>query len=82
MPDVFTVFLNEDDDDDDAHRPDPPTPTFPLETNIRDRWASVSNKTRGDLLTARKRECRARHRKDFRWNTSGAPTSFLISLLL
>ena len=39
MPDVFTVFLNEDDDDDDAHRPDPPppTPTFPLETNIRDR---------------------------------------------
>ena len=21
MPDVFTVFLNEDDDDDDAHRP-------------------------------------------------------------
>ena len=44
MPDVFTVFLNEDDDDDDAHRPaggaappPPPTPTFPLETNIRDR---------------------------------------------
>ena len=32
MPDVFTVFLNEDDDDDDAHRPDPPPPHsyFPI----------------------------------------------------
>ena len=30
MPDVFTVFLNEDDDDDDAHRPDPPHSYFPI----------------------------------------------------
>ena len=32
MPDVFTVFLNEDDDDDDAHRPDSPPPHsyFPI----------------------------------------------------
>ena len=33
MPDLFTVFLNEDDDDDDAHRPDPPPPPhsyFPI----------------------------------------------------
>ena len=56
MPDVFTVFLNEDDDDDDAHRPDPPpTPTFPLETNIRDRSASVSNKTRGGSIDRQKK---------------------------
>ena len=58
MPDVFTVFLNEDDDDDDAHRPDPPptpTPTFPLETNIRDRWASVSNKTRWGSIDRQKK---------------------------
>ena len=33
MPDLFTVFLNEDDDDDDAQRPDPPPPPhsyFPI----------------------------------------------------
>ena len=78
MPDVFTVFLNEDDDDDDAHRPDSPPPHLTLEINER----AYQIKPAGDLLTARKRECRARHRKDFRWNTSGAPTSFLIFLLL